>query len=88
MSPLWIIALHGAALALAYLLLVFAHEKAWYWHALSIVAAIGVGVSLLRGWPTYEAELAASLLFAFLLLWGFAGPVLAELHQRDHPSHG
>ncbi len=88
MSPLWIISLHGAALALAYLLLVFAHEKAWYWHALSIAIAVGVGVSLLRGLPTFEAELAASLLFAFLLLWGFAGPVLAELHHRDHASHG
>ena len=87
MSPLLIVCLHGAALALAYLLLILAHEKAWYWHALSIAAAIGIGLTMMRGWPTFAADLTASLLFAFLLFWGFLGPVLGELHHQDHGKH-
>jgi hypothetical protein len=86
MSPLVVFLLHAAALVLAYLVLVFVHEKAWYWHVLSIGLAIGIGLSLLRPWPTHETELLASLLFAFLLLWGFAGPVFAAIHRQDHGS--
>lgn len=87
MWPLVVIALHGAALALAYLLLILAHEKSWYWHLFSIGMAIAIGWLMLRPWPSYESELAASLLFAFLLMWGITGPVLAEFHHQDRGRH-
>jgi hypothetical protein len=88
MSPLAVIGLHVAALVLAYLGLVVLHEQPWYWHVLSIVAAVWVGVRQVQGrWSSPESSLSASLAFAFLLLWGFAGPVLGEIHRQSRETH-
>jgi hypothetical protein len=89
MSPLVVFALHGAALLLAYLALIFLHEQCWYWHVLGIALAVWVGVGQLQGrWSSPDSALYASLIFAFLLLWGFAGLVFGEIHRTDRRMHG
>ncbi len=85
MSSLWVILAYGAALGLALFLLYQFKAQAWYWHGLSIAAAVSMGFipppQGLAG-PIYDLLFGA--LFAFLIVWGVGGALMFRTHQAHH----
>ena len=85
MNPIWVVVTYGLAVTLAFLLLHFFHMRHWYWHTLSIAAAIGIGFAK---WPEEWAgptlDLTIGFFFVFLMVWGFAAPFFRKPHGHVH----
>lgn len=82
---------YGSALLLALALLWRFGAKSWYWHVLSIVAALALGlVPLPAQFNTPQGTLCVGWVFFFLAVWGIAAPVFVwmdhhgEFHHRTH----
>lgn len=87
MHPVWVVVVYGFAVTLALLLLHFLHMRAWYWHALSIAAAAGIGtVQVPDRWIGPTFDLAIGFFFVFLAVWGLAAPFFRHPHH-DHHRH-
>lgn len=87
MSPYLVALCYSSALALALVLLWYFGPKHWYWHVLSVVAALALGMVPLPGpWSSPEATLAVGWVFLFLFTWGIAGPFFVLAHHP--PFHG
>jgi hypothetical protein len=72
----------GAAL-LAVLLLFFSGPKRWYWHILSLAAALAVGLMPIPAkWNTPQASVVIGVVFVFLFLWGVAAPVFLSCRRH------
>jgi hypothetical protein len=73
---------YGSALLLALVLLWHFGAKHWYWHVLSVAAALAIGFvpvpSLLN---TPQGTLCVGWVFTLLLIWGIAAPAF---EWRDH----
>jgi hypothetical protein len=71
-----VLLVYSISAALALLLLLIFRAKSWYWHVLSVLLAMAVGlVPRNPDWNTANADLAFGAVFTFLLLWGIAAPL-------------
>ena len=81
--------LYGVAV-LAALLLLFFYRAPWYWHVLSVVMAMGIGlappswVPLPAGWGMAR-DIMLGCSFLFLMTWGLCSPLFswAKGHHAD-----
>ncbi len=81
MDTLRVFLVYGTALALAAALLYFFRAR-WYWHLLSVMAAIGLGlIPGLRDWGV--PDLAVGWTFVFLFVWGAAAPLFRFRKSRQ-----
>lgn len=78
------------SLALASALLYRFEAQAWYWHLLSFVMALGIGLTPLP-WSGGDpaADLMVGFVFSLLFVWGIAGLVISVAtacgyHQLKH----
>ncbi|MBM3811886.1 MAG: hypothetical protein FJW20_09650 [Acidimicrobiia bacterium] len=91
MSTSWILLAYGGSLFLSIALLLWLHPRAWYWHLLSLTAALALGFipippSIGSG-PDFD--LIVGFAFTLLFVWG-AGGLAAPLflhrhHEHEHP---
>jgi len=82
MSTTWVFLTYGTAAVLALLLLFFSRAKAWYWHVLSILAALVIGlVPIPPQFNTPQATLVVGFVFTFLIFWGIAAPLFRRRQQ-------
>lgn len=89
MSGTIVAACYGSATLLALFLLWRCGATHWYWHVLSIIGALAIGLTPLpelfnKTVPT----LIVGWLFVFLFLWGIGAPVVAALHHEGHGALG
>ncbi|HZT28532.1 MAG TPA: hypothetical protein VFA33_01520 [Bryobacteraceae bacterium] len=85
MSTIWVVLSYGISLGLAVLLLYVFHARSWYWHMLSVMCALGLGLMPPpANWqgPTYDLSLGS--LFVFLLVWGIGGMLMFKTHHEKH----
>jgi len=83
MSSVWVMLVYGCAAGGALLLLYFFRARSWYWHVMSIAAAVAFGVTPPpEGWGGPRFDLAVGSTFVFFFLWGAAAP----LFRRARPS--
>ncbi len=75
MKTSWIFLTYGGAALLALVLLYFARARRWYWHILSILVALVIGlVPIPEQLNTPQGSLYIGFAFTFLFLWGLAAP--------------
>jgi len=71
MSFALVAGVYGSSLLAALLLLYFFRPKAWYWHVLSVAAALVIGLTPFpEGWHSPAADLVVGTVFIFLFFWG------------------
>ncbi len=82
MSTVWVFAAYGFSVALALVIVYFFHAR-WYWHVLSVLAALAIGFSPpIPGWDGPTRDLVYGFAFLFLLVWGLAEPFLHHFHRQ------
>lgn len=82
MSPILVCVVYGVSVALA-LLLVYLFHTRWYWHVLSVLAALAVGFSPpVPGWDGASRDLIYGFIVLFLLVWGVAEPFVHRFHRH------
>lgn len=82
----WIVAIaYLISVALACGLLYWFGARAWYWHVLSVLAAMALGLSpvpqQVRG-PV--ADVSIGFVFLLLLIWGAGAPFVHRAHEEKH----
>ena len=86
MSTLLVYVVYGFSVVLALFCLYLFHAR-WYWHVLSVLAALAVGLSPpIPGWEGAGRDLAYGFVVLFLLVWGVAEPFVHRFHR--HAVHG
>ena len=61
------------------------HSQAWYWHTLSVLAAVGLGfIPIPIGLQKPEFDLLFGFTFIALMIWGAGGLVLFRPHHHTH----
>jgi hypothetical protein len=82
MSTMLVYVVYGFSAALA-LVFVYLFHARWYWHVLSVLAALAVGFSPpLPGWEGPSRDLAYGFVVLFLLVWGLAEPFVHRFHRH------
>ncbi len=86
MTTTGILLIYGAAVALAAAALYVFGSRRWYWHALSVLAAMGLGLAppppdTWRG-PNYD--MIVGCVFIFLVVWGLGGALPIRTHHIRH----
>lgn len=75
MSLTTIFLVYGGSALIALLVLLIFRARSWYWHVLSVLVALVVGLIPRKPeWNTPQADLAFGSVFMFLFLWGIAAP--------------
>jgi lysylphosphatidylglycerol synthetase-like protein (DUF2156 family) len=84
--PLSLVALcYGSAMVLSLYLLWHFGVKRWYWHVLSVLLALAIGLVPLREpWNGPATTLVVGWVFIFLAVWGLAA---AGFTVREHPPY-
>jgi hypothetical protein len=86
MSSNLVLVTYLVALAVPLALLYFFRSRAWYWHALSVAAAITLGVVPTPvEWKIPAFDLIFGFAFIALIVWGLGG--LLMFHQPRHHRH-
>jgi hypothetical protein len=91
-----VLLIYGAMAVLALTLLYCFHAK-WFWHVLSVAAALAIGmmppelIPVPAAWGATRDVILGSL-FTFLVIWGIAAPLFmrhhqAAIHAVQHPTH-
>ena len=76
------------AIAAPMYLLYSSGSQAWYWHVLSIAAALALGlVPTPPGWKNSAVDLVFGFALTFLLLWGAGGLVVYRPHTHTREKH-
>ena len=90
MNMIWVLLIYGAAAVLAVAWLYFFHVRTWYWHALSIVAALALGFAPPPSdpWRGQVYDLIVGFIFVLLMVWGIGGTLLFKTHHVRHASTG
>jgi antibiotic biosynthesis monooxygenase (ABM) superfamily enzyme len=79
---IWAFLIYGFSLALA-LVLVYLYHAPWYWHVLSVLAALAIGFSPSIGsWDGATRDLVYGFVVLFLLVWGLAEPFVHHFHRH------
>jgi hypothetical protein len=80
MQVVWVGLAFGSAILLA-LALLYAFHARWYWHVLSILAALAIGLT-----PPPERwrppDLLVGSVFLFLFVWGLGAALFRAHHRR------
>jgi hypothetical protein len=80
MSPTtWAMIAYAIAAGLALIFLFFSGSKAWYWHVLSGLAALGIGLIPIP--PRYNitvVNIAVGFAFVFMFVWAVASPFIGR----------
>jgi hypothetical protein len=82
----WIVFLsYSGVFALsAWLLWRYSHVR-WYWHLMSIVLAVGIGLMPMKAdWNHPAVDLAIGSVFLLLLIWGAGEWAFRALHVHRH----
>jgi hypothetical protein len=86
MTATWVFLAYGFAALLAVLLLLIFRAKSWYWHALSVLVALVIGlIPIPEQFNTPQGTLAIGSIFTFLFFWGVAAPLFRQ-HRREPAS--
>ena len=86
-----VLLIYGAVAVLALVLLYCFHVK-WYWHALSVIVALLIGmmppdmIPVPAAWGATRDIIVGSL-FTFLMIWGLAAPLFRQHHQAQAAHH-
>jgi len=76
------------ALGLPIYFLFHFHSQAWYWHVLSALAALCLGLVPMPAWAQAAYfDLLMGFLFVFLIVWGVGGLILFRPHHPHHEKH-
>ena len=78
---------YGVTVILAFGLLYLFGSLRWYWHALSVAAALVLGMIPMRvfeAWSFPVSDLAFGNLIVFLLVWGICAPFFRRHHLPLH----
>jgi len=87
MSTVLVYVVYGFSFLLA-LFLVYLFHARWYWHVLSVLAALAIGLSPpVRGWEGASRDLVYGSIVLFLLIWGLAEPFVHR-HHHGTRAHG
>ena len=71
MFSIWVFVIYGLSFLLAVGLLLLLGPKAWYWHILSICAAIGLGlIRFPPEWAGKTLDYTTGFVFIVLFFWG------------------
>jgi uncharacterized membrane protein YczE len=74
---IWVMIAFGCACLLALILLFLKGPSRWYWHILSVL--VGLGVGLWKPLPaklnTPQGSMIIGIVFTFLMVWGVAAPL-------------
>jgi len=88
MNPLLVFSSYALAGILAIGVLHRFGPAAWYWHVLSIAAALAIGFFPLQPeWIRPSVDLSLGFIFTFLILWGVCGPFVRAQHWADRHQH-
>jgi len=88
MSTIAVYVAYGFSVALA-LLFVYLFHARWYWHVLSVLAALAVGFSPpISGWTGLSRDVTYGAIVLFLLVWGVAEPFVHRFHRHAHGAPG
>ncbi len=85
-----VFAVYGSCAVLALLLLYFFRARRWYWHVLSLLLAMGIGLMPPpERWQGPAADLTIGGIFLFLFLWGILAPLFRKRHgpRQEQPHH-
>jgi hypothetical protein len=86
MSPLLVALCYGSATLFSLALLWHFGAQRWYWHGLSLIAALALGLTPMPGiLSDPNLTLVVGWLFTVLFLWGVAAPLFA--HRRRFTFH-
>jgi hypothetical protein len=84
MSTVLVCVVYGSSVALALWCVYLSHTR-WYWHVLSVLAALAAGFSPpISGWGGPSRDLVYGFVILFLLVWGLAEPFV---HRFFHHSY-
>ena len=87
MSPALVYVVYGFSAVLALFCLYLFHAR-WYWHVLSVLAALAVGFAPpLPGWDGPTRDVIYGSVILFLFLWGVAEPLLHRFHRHRMARH-
>ncbi len=79
---------YAAMVILAFGLLYLFGPQHWYWHALSVAAAIGMGILRFSVYnPSQFFNLPYDNLMLFLLVWGTCAPFFRRHHMPPLHHH-
>ena len=82
MSTMLVYVVYGFSAVLALVFLYLFHAR-WYWHLLSVLAALAVGFSPpLPGWEGPSRDLVYGFVVLFLLVWGLGEPFVHRFHRH------
>jgi hypothetical protein len=89
MSAMLAILVYLLAMGIPLYLLFRYHSQSWYWHLLSVAAAVGLGfLPLPSQLQRPEFDLVFGFLFIALLVWGVCGLLLFQTDsQKHHHKH-
>ena len=79
MASTWVFVAYGTSVALALLFVYWFHSR-WYWHVLSVLAALGVGLT--PPFPGLQGPVRDMLYGSFLMVWGCAEPFVHRYHRH------
>ena len=72
----WVITAYGCSFLLALILLFFKRAQRWYWHILSLLVGLGIGLMPIPAQlNTPRGSLIIGSVFTFLVVWGVAAPL-------------
>jgi len=91
MSAGIVFAVYGSVIVVALAVLHFFRARRWYWHALSVLLALVIGLMPMpAGWNTPAHELSIGSVFLFLFVWGACAPLFPRHGhggERHAPPH-
>jgi hypothetical protein len=86
-----VLMIYGAVAIVALALLYFFHAS-WYWHVLSVVVALIIGlmppdmIPVPAAWGTTR-DIILGCVFTFLVIWGIAAPLFHRHHKAHRELH-
>jgi len=86
MSTTTILLVYGAAVGLAALALYLFGSRRWYWHALSVFAALGLGLAPAppEAWRGQTYDVILGFFFVLTMVWGVGGMLPIGTHHARH----
>ena len=88
MSPMLAILVYLAAIGAPIALLYRFGTQSWYWHCVSLAAAIGLGfVSIPARFQGPATDLIFGFTFFVLLIWGAGGIIFFRSPAHSHHHH-
>ena len=76
------------AMGIPIFLLYHFHSQAWYWNALSVLAALTLGFTPIPfELQKPEFDLLFGFTFIVLMIWGAGGLILYRGHHTHHETH-